>query len=172
MHLCDPAKARLITETEILASPLGILLPTPRSCVAARRTRSGIADGVSGGFPGDDALRACPVPVLGSGTCTAGSPWDEQTEYFSVHCEFLEKWEDRWQSQGNSKDKLMLRSSGAEFFQFWQDEQLLCDDAIPCVVDLGIILEPVGRGGRGLWMDVDFVDGRSACQHAARRFHA
>ena len=55
--------------------------------------------------PGDDAHHA-------------SFRWDDQTEFYSGHCEFFVMREHKWQSQGHGIAKLMLHSSGAEFFQF------------------------------------------------------
>ena len=76
----------------------------------------------------------------------------------------------------------MLHSSGAEFFQFWQNGQLLIVDVIQRVGDSGLVLRPARRGGgrAWLWTDPHSVDGPSEYQHAvrfaslelARRFYA
>ena len=69
------------------------------------------------GFAGEDAHHALSVPVA-TGMCTAGSPWDDLTEYFSGHCEFFVMRQYKWQLQARGLAKLLQHSSGAEFFQF------------------------------------------------------
>ena len=96
-------------------------------------------------------------------TCTAGSPWDDLTEYYSGLREY------KWQLQARGLGKLLQHSSGAELFQFWQHDLLLADDVIQRVGDSGLPHRPAGRGGRPWsWTDPDYVDGPSEYMHAVR----
>ena len=76
---------------------------------------------------------------------------------------------DKLQSQRIGIAELMLQCMSAEFFKFWQNEQLLVDDVIHRVGDSGFVLRPVGRGGRAWsWKDPDHVDGPIEYEHAVR----
>ena len=100
---------------------------------------------------------------------------------FFEHCEFFIDFGGKWESQGHGFAKLVQHSSGAQFFEFWQNEQIWYDDDIHRVGSDVLVLKPVGRSGRAWsWMDPDFVGGPSEYRHAvrfsspelARRFYA
>ena len=136
------------------------------------------------GFAGEDAPR-------GSSSCgKAGSTGDDaprvlssrgKAVFFCDYCEFFIEFDGKWESQGYGIAKLIQHSSGAQFFQFWQNKQVWYDDVIQKVGADVLVLKPVGRSGRTLsWMDPDFVGGPSEYWHAvrfsspelARRFYA
>ena len=58
---------------------------------------------------------------------------------------------------------------GAQFFEFWQNDQIWYDDDIHRVGSDVLVLKPVGRSGRAWsWMDPYFVGGPSEYRHAVR----
>ena len=152
------------------------------------------------GFAGEDAPR-------GSSSCgKAGSTGDDAPRVFSSrgkagsngddapralssrgkavffeHCEFFILFDGKWESQGRGIAKLIQHSSGAQFFEFWKNEQMWYDDVIHRVGADVLVLKPVGRSARA-WsrMDPDFAGGPSEYRHAvrfsspelARRFYA
>ena len=84
-------------------------------------------------------------------------------------------------ASGSPKDMASPSWSGAQYFEFWQNEQVWYDDVIHRVGSDVLVLKPVGRSGRAWsWMDPDFVGGPSEYRHAvrfpspelARRFYA
>ena len=118
------------------------------------------------GSTSDDALRVLAV---------RGKP------VFFEFCEFFIDFGGKWESQGHGFAKLVQHSSGAQYFEFWQNEQVWYDDVIHRVGSDVLVLKPVGRSGRAWsWMDPDFVGGPSEYRHAvrfpspelARRFYA
>ena len=82
---------------------------------------------------------------------------------FFESCEFFIWFDGKWQPEGRGSAKLVQHSSGAQYFEFWQNEQIWYDD------DIRDVLKPVGRSGRAWWwMDPDFVGGPSDYRHAVR----
>ena len=129
------------------------------------------------GFAGEDAPRGS----SSRGKARAGEPADSVDKFFFEYCEFFIDCGGKWESQGHGFAKLIQHSSGAQFFQFWQNEQVWYDDVIHRVSSDVLVLKPVGRSGRAWpWMDPDFVGGPSEYRHAvrfsspelARRFYA
>ena len=128
------------------------------------------------GFAGEDAPRGS----SSRGKARAGEPADSVDKFFFENCEFFIDFGGKWESQGHGFAKLIQHSSGAQFFQFWHNEQVWYDDVIHRVGSDVLVLKPVGRSGRAWsWMDPDFVGGPSEYRHAvrfspelARRFYA
>ena len=99
---------------------------------------------------------------------------------FFEFCEFFIHFGGKWVSQGHGFAKLVQHSSGAQYFEFWQNEQVWYDDVIHRVGSDVLVLKPSRSGRAWSWMDPDFVGGPSEYRHAvrfpspelARRFHA
>ena len=123
------------------------------------------------GSTGDDAPRVPPSRGMAGSTrddapCVLSS---RGKAVFSESCEFFIWFDGKWESQGHGITKLIQHSSGAQSFQFWQNEQMWFDDVIRKVGADVLVLKPVGRSGRTLsWMDPDFAGGPSEYWHAAR----
>ena len=115
------------------------------------------------------------LPVVsGTGVCTAGHPWDDQTDLCALRVL-------REVGRQIAVTRKRHRQADATFLgRGILPKQLLIDDDIHRVGDSGLVLRPVGRGGRAwAWTDPDFAGGPSDCEHAvlfassglARRFY-
>ena len=84
-------------------------------------------------------------------------------------CEFFIDFDGKSEPKGRGSAKLIQHSSGAHFFEFWQNEQMWYDDVIHKVGADVLVLKPVSRSGRAWsWMDPDFAGGPSEYRHAVR----
>ena len=101
------------------------------------------------GSTGDDAPR-----VLSS-RGMAGSTRDDALSVLAARgkavffesCEFFIDFDGKWEPKGRGSAKLLQHSSGAQYFEFWHNEQMWYDDYIHRVGSDVLVLKPVGRSG-------------------------